>query len=610
MGPAKHQLIGTGRAGAAVPAMLIVAAIVCVYLNALATPFVFDDHVSITHNTSVQNPSAWWRSMRPDPISGMAGRPLTSLSFALNYAAGGLNPIGYHLVNLALHATAALLALGILRRTLELEGFQASTAAWIAFAVVGIWAIHPLLTDTVTYVTQRTELLASLFVLLAIYCLVRGWNWAVVLAVIGSMLSKEIGAVGPVLIWLYDAIFLRRTFRRVLRRRPVLYAALVACWVIPPVLLLGLADIQARRGGADVSLTSWGYLKTQAGVLVHYLRLAFWPHPLVIDYYGWPAATGGYRWLESAAFIAGLLVITAVGVVRRRWWGFCGAVFFIVLAPTSSIIPLAGEFAAERRMYLPLLGLMTIVVIPPATWLIRRPALSVAMLILITLVLAVLTVRRNDDYQSPIALFAQTVRHRPDNARAWYNYGQALSSGDRRPEAIQAYRTALALEPAATGAHYKLGLSLLNNRDYSGAEMHLSEALRAMPDLAPAYVARASARNALGDRRGALRDIEAAARLNPADPQPQLLWANLLLSHGDPTAAAGHLHEAIRLGADDPATHILALRIAAAKAIRPEPATRGENNGRAGLGENREKAIHPAPATPGASAGPATSPTQ
>src|SRR5439155_11939785 len=157
--------------------LLILTAIVVTYANSFSGPFIFDDLKWITENAHVLQPWPLWDALQPPYGIAGTGRPLVCLTLALNYAVSGLEPWSYHAVNLAIHASAALVLFGIVRRTLQgprLRERFATRASDLAVAIAILWAVHPLQTESVTYVIQRMESLMGLFLLLTLYCVIRG----------------------------------------------------------------------------------------------------------------------------------------------------------------------------------------------------------------------------------------------------------------------------------------------------------------------------------------------------------------------------------------------------------------------------------------------------
>jgi hypothetical protein len=241
----------------------------------------------------------------------------------------------------------------------RLSGRFAQAATGIALAAALIWTIHPLQTESVTYIVQRAESIMGLFYLLTLYCVIRGagsarpmaWYVLAVLACLLGMASKEVMATAPLVVLLYDRTFLSGTFQGALRRRWPLYVALTCTWGLLAYLVAGSTD-RGGSAGFGLSVTVWQYALTQLGVITHYLGLAFWPAGLVFDY-GWPIASSVGQILPGAIVISLLLAGTIWALIRYPAAGFLGACFFLILAPTSSFVPVT-DAAFEHRMYLPL----------------------------------------------------------------------------------------------------------------------------------------------------------------------------------------------------------------------------------------------------------------
>jgi len=474
--------------------LLIVAAILTAYAGALTTPFLFDD-TSIVETRELRTIS--WQT-----VSGTT-RPLVQLSLALNWHAGGSNVLGYHLFNVGVHALAALTLFGLVARTLELGRLGArwaGAARPLALVVSLLFAVHPLQTQSVTYVVQRAESLMALCYLLTLYAMVRGagsphpkrWYCASVAACALGMLTKPVMVTAPLAALCYDAVFLAGSWTGAWRRRRALHAGLMASWSLLVVLLAGENESAATAGFSTREMTLGEYAGSQPDVILRYLRLVFWPHGLVLDY-AWPPATG-FLGIVVPAFVLGASLALAFWIVRRsRELGALLCAFLLILAPSSSLIPIK-DLAFEHRMYLPLAPVLTLLV--AGTWMAirglglrrlaeRRVVAGVAGATVIALM--ALTVDRNHDYRSAIAMWTDVVAKRPDNARAHGSLGLALIQDHQIEDGITSIRTSLRLDPTSAEAHNNWGFALARQKRFAESEPHYREAIRLKPQYAEAH---------------------------------------------------------------------------------------------------------------------------
>ena len=494
--------------------MIIVAGLL-VYSNSLSSPFLFDDQNSIIGNSQIRRLWPLSIPLSPPRDTPVAGRPLVNLSFAINYAVGGLDPWGYHLVNIVIHVIAALVLFGLVRRTLETGGLKTSgyRSSDVAFVCALLWLLHPLNSEAVNYFSQRTESMMGLFYLLTLYFSVRRWNVATVIACAVGMACKESMVTAPVVVMLYDRIFVFESWKQMMRARRGLYIGLAATWLVLAALMSSTPRTTAGFGSGT---SPFVYLLNQCDMIARYLRLAVWPRDLVLDY-GLPRPLAVTDVLPQAALILALGLATVVALIRWPMIGFLGAWFFITLAPTSSFVPIATEVGAERRMYLPLIGLIVLLLFAGRAFTARladrkrppriddgdpprieqggprrieqggpRRIVQVGLAVVMCLALAAGTFIRNREYSSSLSL-ARTIVDRWPSGRGHFLLGTELLTAGQREAGMAELRLSAADYP---GARYALGTEFLAEGRTDAAIAELDAFIAAMPDHANVAPAR------------------------------------------------------------------------------------------------------------------------
>ncbi len=521
-------------------------------------PLLYDDDASIEFNRTLRHiGTAFW----PPSGSTVGGRPVLNLSLALNYAAGATSVWGYHAVNIAIHILAGMTLFGVVRQALASR--RVLPAVPIAFSSALIWTLHPLQTESVTYIIQRAESLMALFYLLTLYFFIRGaqagnrgtpWFGLSFAACLLGMATKEVMVSAPVVVLLYDRTFLARSFAEAWKRRWRAYAALGSTWILLGFLVVSTHGRGGTAGFAS-GVSGWDYAAAQFPAIVHYLRLCFVPHPLVFDY-GNRLELRPLPVLASALVIATLLAVTVWALLRRPALGFLGISFFAILSPSSSVIPVATETMAEHRMYLPLAAVVILVVLGIFRWAGRA---ALATCLVIAAILSGLTWQRNETYLSEEGIWRDTVAKAPGNERAHNNLGFKLSTiPGRMGEAVAEYDEALRVNPAYPEAHNNLGTALdaIPGRA-DEAIAHYREAVRLRPDYGEAHY---NLGNALmmtpGGSSEAIAEYEEAVRLIPdfAEAHNNLGTA-LETIPGRREEAIAHYREAMRLEPESAAPH-------------------------------------------------------
>lgn len=564
-------------------AVLIVAAVVMAYANSFAGAFQFDDIPAIVENPTLRTPTHLAGLLAPpgDQAGTVGGRPLLNLSLALNYQLGGTRVWGYHLFNLLVHAGAALLLYGIVRRTLQRKaarrsgvgvaatGRQPWESPWsgpegglVAFFSALLWAVHPLQTAAVTYVVQRAESLMGLFYLLTLYGFIRYteppdsagrsrgvWAGIAVLACLLGMATKEVMVSAPLMVLWYDRTFVAGSLRAAWSRRRGLYLGFGATWLVLAILVAGT---HGRGGSAGYDAAGiWPYLLTQCRAIVHYLRLAFWPAGLVFDY-GAALVRHPGEVLGQGVILTLLLGGTLYALRRHPAIGFLALWFFILLAPSSSLLPIVTEPVAEHRMYLPLAA-VSVLAAAAGLALLGRWSPRYARIAFCGLGLAAgfslgaATLFRNRDYRSELMLWSDTVRKVPENPRAHNNLAEAYLAEGEPVRAAAEFTAAVQVDPDYAPAQYNLGVTLLDSGHPQEAVRHLEIALAAPRHQAELqqYLGEACAQ--LGRRPAAIEHYREALRLAPGNVVAAVGLGNNLAAQGDYAAAAGAFRRAVAL---------------------------------------------------------------
>lgn len=542
-------------------AAVIVAAAVLAYANSLHGPFIWDDALTVVQNQQIRE----WRLpdvLTPERELPVAGRPLVNVTFAVNYALGGLSVTGYHAVNVALHVACALVLFGLLRRTLSLPTIPwperrrrppalGDSASDIALVAALLWGVHPLNTEAVNYVTQRTELMMALFYLLTLYASLRAIapcgepfrlaGSTAVIACAAGMACKESMVTAPVMVVLFDATLVFGSLSAAVRARWRFYASLALTWVVLGALLA--SDPRPHSAGLASGSNPWTYLLNQPEVITQYLRRALWPQGL-IALYGWPTQMTIAQMWPYGVLIVVLLAATFVAFVKRPALGFLGAWFFVTLAPASSIVPIATEVGAERRMYLPLMGLVVLAVIGAwrafKAW--REPLWLATGLVIVAL--GATTFARNRDYASPAQLARTSLDARPNDLSRHF-LGVALINAGKRAEGIAQLRRATATDPRA---YYDLGMAYYAGDQLDEAVAALDTFAQREPKLLEVVTARLTMARVFARKKDWPRTIEQsreALRMNPAAAAAREMLVASLGNHGIALVGDGHLAEAI-----------------------------------------------------------------
>lgn len=560
--------------------LVLAAAVAMVYAPAATAPFLFDDFDSVIFNPSITRLwPLWGTSAEPGPLNPPAqiptsGRPLVNLTLAVNASLGG-GTLGYHLFNMLLHLANAWLVWAIVARTLKQERFGgrfSEAANALALLAALVWAVHPLQTEAVEYITQRTELMVALCYLSTLYASIRwfaaapsgprgAWLALATVACAAGMACKEVMVTAPLVVLLYQWTFIGGSARAMARSSWPLYAGLACGWLV--LLALNYNSPRANSAGTGVGLPLATWWLTQCQVLCMYLRLVVWPWPLSIHYEMPYLDTIGAAWPWLLA--TGVLIVATVYLLARRSpLGFAGAFVLGVLSPTS-LTPIITEVAAERRMYLPLAALAAILVMAgffAARALVRRLVgarvdevvsrlaliVSVIGFVLFANVLAMVSSRRLALFESPRAMWEDVLRHQPENACAHANLGIELYNAGRSEASLEHFEAAMRIEPKRvkkTGTDLGNALVVLGRADEAIGQFET--VLSKWPDYAPAHAGLGSALLTAGRAQDAIAPLKRAIELQPRSVEAQMNLAIALSNVGKTSEAVAGLEAGLKL---------------------------------------------------------------
>jgi len=540
---------------------LVVILLAVVYRKSLNAPFIFDDNHAIVENAHLHH---IWPPTAP-PQSTLAGRPVVTLSLSINHAIHGLDVSGYRLTNLLIHVGCTLLLFGLVRRLLQHIGHDAESEP-LAMAITLIWAVHPLASETVIYIVQRTELLVSLFMLLTLYAFVRGatakqsaiWLGACVIACALGMASKEVMVGAPLIVLLIDRAWFSETFKQAISRRKYLYVGLAATWgILIACMVLGP---RSDSVGWHHGVSPIDYLRTQAGVIGWYLKQVVAPTELSISHHV-PIATQWHQNLLPGVVLLVALLLCLYGSFVRRWSAaVVGLIFFILLAPSSSFVPIVTEVAAERRMYLPLAAVIALAatVAVPLGKKLRIPwQIGVVFASAVTMMGVVTTQHRAAVYQSEVKLWQDAVNKQPHNVVAQSALGMSLVKAGRIEQGMSHLNEALRIEPNHLEAHANLSAAHLLRRDNEEAIKHARRAIELNPRRVMSHVNLGLALLRLDRLDEAREAFEAALALNQMQPEANYYYAYLLVQADDAKGATTHLRRSLSMSPDNADAHDL-----------------------------------------------------
>jgi protein O-mannosyl-transferase len=563
---------------------IVALATMAAFFPALHNNFVnWDDDWMLLENPNYRG--LGWTQLRWMFSSFHAGhyQPLSWITFGLDYVFWGMDPFGYHLTNLVLHAANAVCFYFIARRLLALAvpvsgGRQSLALYWAALFAALVFSLHPLRVESVAWATERRDVLSGFFYLLTILLYLkavadteersqrRRWMALTVVAYLFSLLSKASGMTVPLVLLILDVYPLRRLGngfkewfdrekRQVwLEKLPFVFIAVIAGIValIAQQETKALAHIEAYGVGQRTAQALYG--------LVFYLWKSIWPVGLSPLY----AIPIQFDPLSGRYVLSGIIVITltvCLFLARQRWpAGLASWVYYLaVVAPVLGFAQSGAQFVADRYSYLPCLGWALLV----GSSLIylgrhgsslaryRRLLVIVSGLSAVLLVsLGVLTWRETEVWRDSERLWRHAIAVRPSSG-AYNNLGTALLSQGRLGEASEQFHRALAISPTYEDAYYNLGLVLVKRGDLEAAIQSFRQALNIDPADARAHNNLAIVLIKRGELGAAIDHFRRVVELNPSDARAYNNLGSSLAQQGRPDEAVQYFRRAVELNPDD-----------------------------------------------------------
>ena len=516
----------SGRRLTLLTAALLAIGIGAAYSNSLSVGFEFDDVYLLTNNPSIRSlrniPRFFYDPFTLTTVRENADlRPVLQITYALNHAISGLRPWSYHAVNMVLHLVAALLVFRIVRDHLWPGPALVPAAAALFFALA------PLNSQTLDYMSARSALLCTTLYLAAFWCVLRRRQWPAALLHALALLTKAIAVTLPAVIVAYDFLYRDRArcptvlgyvrdWRRVVRL------------VLAPVVL-DLAYLLYRRlllppwvseTFHQSFTTPWLWFMSEWSAQLYYVRLFLWPDALSIDH-DFPYA---FSFFQARAWLALCVIVAWIAVAlrsaaRRPLVAFATLWFFITLAPESSFAPLA-EVVNDHRSYIASsLGLSVLL-----AWLIheassrlrerQQPAFVLACLVLCAVTIPI-TRHRNWQWQDSVRLWTDAAEKGPGNGRAWMNAGLALMARGQLAEARRHFERARASNPGYAYVYMNISVLEAHEGHLDAALRAADEAVRLNPGLAPAHYYRGRVLEKVGRTEEAAAAYEQALAIDP-----------------------------------------------------------------------------------------------
>ena len=506
----------------------------------------WDDPRYVTKNSHIQSFS-WQTVVWAFTSFDVANwHPLTWLSLAFDHRIYGLEPFGYHMTSLIIHVLNSILVFLVL--------YRLTGRPWRSLAVAVLFALHPLRVESVSWVSERKDVLSAFFWLLTMAAYARYVRMKtaasyllVVIAFAMGLMSKPVVVTLPAALLLLDYWPLRRLNWRAVWEKLPLFALSIVCMVL---------TIAAQRSGGAVQIDPIPLFERAANSVVayvQYLVLTIWPSNLS-PWYSHPSLEGPtlspWYVLGATVFILGVTALALLWGNRRRylpvgWFWFLGT-----LVPMIGLLQVGRQGMADRYTYIPHIGLFLLIVWViaelPAWKSFRLRAFGIALTAGLVLTLSALTWRQTMIWHSNLTMWSYTVDRSPYAFIAHQALGLELLRLKRYDEALIAFERASSIRPEIPYVHFKLGALFSHKRDFDNAVHHFREAVALQPDSARYHHSLAKTFLKMGQREEARESVEHALALHPGYAEAHNTLGQIWLAEGKPEEAVREFRAALR----------------------------------------------------------------
>jgi tetratricopeptide (TPR) repeat protein len=556
-------------------ALLPVILVFAIYSNTLEGPYIFDDGPNITDNYHIRLTQISLKGLMDAGFKSIgSNRPIPNISFALNFYFDQYNVFGYHLVNIIIHLLAGLFLFLLLRETLRISlKIQAGSfpesikPSLLAYIVTFVWLVHPLHTESVTYIVQRMNSMASMFYILSMWFYVKGrltsnnrrWGfWAGCL--ISGLLafgSKEMTATLPIFIFLYEWYFFQDLDTAWIKKKILPVTCVLALFALLTLLFQGSHPLLGILGGYRIRpFTLTQRLFTELRAVMLYISLIFFPHPMRLNLdYDFPLSLSlvdPVTTLFSFVFLFGIFVVAIVSAKKERLISFCILWFLGNLAIESSVIPL--ELVYEHRTYLPSMFFVLLIIVLFYRF-VPMAKVRTGIICIIIIIFSLWAYQRNTVWSDEGSLQQDIVMKSPYKARCYLNLGIYYLRNSKYEKGLEQLYKALELPNAYCPdlVYGNIGYGYLKMRQYEKAIYYLNKAIGTVgynPKSNHARIFLGAALETTGRVSEAIVQYREAVKEDPTFQIAQNYLGKCLAKNGMIEEGKTHIMEALRL---DPA---------------------------------------------------------